>query len=31
MRKNLHDRILKNEPKEQHPNTVSKSYSNFNI
>ena len=31
MRKNLHDRILKEEPKEQHLSTVSKSYSNIYI
>ena len=28
MRKNLHDRILKEEPKEQHLSTVLKSCSN---
>ena len=31
MRKNLHDRILKEEPKEQHLSTVPKSYSNIYI
>ena len=31
MRKNLHDKILKGEPKEQHLNTVPKSCSYFNI
>ena len=29
MRKNLHDRILKEEPKEQHLSTVPKSCSNI--
>ena len=31
MRKNSHDRILKREFKEQHLNTVTKSYSFYNM